>query len=162
MTTWNDICRLADGENPPPERRLEKSDREWRALLTEEQYRITRAAGTERPHSSALCTRFEPGTYGCVCCGELLFSTDTKFDSRSGWPSFTEPLHARAVAYSRDDSLGMSRIEIRCNTCDAHLGHVFPDGPRLSQRGPSGGGLRYCINGVALKYCPGAGYQAVP
>ncbi|SIQ27873.1 peptide-methionine (R)-S-oxide reductase [Alkalispirochaeta americana] len=144
MITWNDICRLADEGTPPPARRVEKSDREWRQLLTEEHYRVTRTAGTERPFSSALCTRFEPGTYGCVCCGEPLFNADTKFDSHSGWPSFTQPLTATAVAYRWDASLGMTRIEVLCNTCDAHLGHVFPDGP-------APWGTRYCMNGIALK-----------
>lgn len=144
MLTWNDITTIADEGNPAPARRVEKTDEEWRAELTPQQYEITRRAGTERPFSSEMCSRFEPGVYACVCCGEELFDGDTKFESHSGWPSFTQPITPAAVSYFVDRSHGMVRVEARCNTCDAHLGHVFPDGPKPS-------GLRYCMNALSLK-----------
>jgi len=144
MVTWAEIVRTAMEGNPAPGHRVEHTDEEWRQRLTPEQYRITRGKGTERPFSSEMCSLFEPGLYACVCCDTLLFDSEVKFESGTGWPSFTEPIDPRAVAYHVDDSLGMRRVETTCNTCDAHLGHVFPDGP-----GPSG--LRYCINAVALK-----------
>jgi methionine-R-sulfoxide reductase len=141
---WEEIVQTAREGNPAPARRVERTDEEWRERLTPEQYRITRASGTERPFSSEMCSLFEPGLYACVCCETLLFDSEVKFESGTGWPSFTQPIDPRAVAYHVDDSLGMRRVETTCNTCDAHLGHVFPDGP-----GP--GGLRYCINAVALE-----------
>lgn len=143
MLTWNDVTRLAEGGNPEPDRRVERSDDEWRERLTPEQYRVTREAGTERPFSSEMCSLFEPGLYACVCCDTLLFDSEVKFESGTGWPSFTQPVKANVVAYHTDRSYGMRRIETTCNTCDAHLGHVFPDGPAPT-------GLRYCINAVAL------------
>ncbi len=130
--------------NPAPERKVEKSDAEWRAQLTPEQFRVTRQAGTERPFSSQMCSLFEPGIYGCVCCGQLLFDASEKFESGTGWPSFTQPLQRNAIAYHVDSTYGMVRVETVCNVCDAHLGHVFPDGPKPS-------GLRYCMNAVALQ-----------
>jgi len=144
MLSWSDIVRFATQGNPTPQRRLERSEAEWRAGLTPEQYRVTRAKGTERPFSSAMCSRFEPGRYACVCCGTVLFDATEKFESGTGWPSFTQPIQPEAIAYNADFSHGMERVETVCNTCDAHLGHVFPDGPPPS-------GLRYCINAVALK-----------
>lgn len=144
MLTWNDIIKFSKNGNPEPEKRVEKSREEWKKELSEEQFAITRLKGTERPHSSDMCSRFEPGKYECVCCGTLLFDADTKFESRSGWPSFTQPVKENAVAYEADFSHGMTRVEILCNTCDAHLGHVFPDGPEPS-------GLRYCTNAVSLQ-----------
>lgn len=141
--TWRGVMQHARGENPPPPRRLELDDAQWRERLTPEQYRVTRQQGTERAHSSAMCALFEPGRYGCVCCGTELFDAATKFDSKSGWPSFTQALAPGLVAYHDDSSQGMARIETTCNVCDAHLGHVFPDGPAPS-------GLRYCMNAVAL------------
>lgn len=134
---------IAASGNPPPARRVERTDAEWRTRLTPEQYRVTRGRGTERPFSSEMCSLFEPGLYRCVCCGTLLFDSGEKFESGTGWPSFTQPVEPAAVAYHVDDSLGMRRVEATCNTCDAHLGHVFPDGPPP-------GGLRYCINAVSL------------
>lgn len=113
-------------------------------MLTQEQFRVTRLHGTERAFSSAMCERFEPGKYRCACCGSTLFDSEEKFDSGTGWPSFTQPVQENAVAYRKDDSAGMSRIETLCSVCDAHLGHVFPDGPEPC-------GLRYCINAVALE-----------
>lgn len=143
MLSWNDILTFARQGAPAPDRRVEKSDDEWREQLTPEQYRVTRQAGTEAAFSSEMCSLFEPGRYACVCCDTLLFDADEKFESGTGWPSFTEPVAANVVAYHEDSSHGMSRIETICNTCDAHLGHVFPDGPAPT-------GLRYCINAVAL------------
>lgn len=144
MLTWNDITTIAESGNPTPARRVEKSDAEWRQQLSPEVFEVTRAKGTERPFSSEMCSLFEPGRYQCACCGTLLFDASTKFDSGTGWPSFTQPIEPSAVAYHADASLGRMRIETTCNVCDAHLGHVFPDGPRAA------GGLRYCINALAL------------
>jgi len=149
MLNWNEVLRLSREGTPPPDHRLVKSDAEWRELLSPEEYRVTRQAGTERAFSSAMCSLFEPGVYGCRCCGTLLFDASRKFESGTGWPSFTEPLMPNAIAYHADTSHGMTRVETLCNTCDAHLGHVFPDGPKPT-------GLRYCMNAVALKRVPGA------
>jgi len=143
MLTWNEICRIAKEGNPEPDHRLQRSDAEWAAQLTPEQYHVTRQAGTERAFSNEMCSRFEPGAYGCVCCNSLLFDGDQKFESGSGWPSFTQPVKANAIAYHSDHSFCRTRIETTCNTCGAHLGHVFPDGPPPS-------GLRYCMNAIAL------------
>ena len=143
MLTWTDIIEFGERGTPAPDRRVERSDEEWRALLTPEGYRVTRQGATEAPFSSAMCRRIEPGQYACVCCDTLLFDAGEKFESGTGWPSFTQPAQANAIAYLLDDSQGMRRVETTCNTCDAHLGHVFPDGPEPS-------GLRYCINAVAL------------
>ena len=129
---------------PKPQRRVEKSEREWREILTPEEFRVTRQRGTERPFSSEMCSLFEPGLYACVCCDTLLFDSEVKFESGTGWPSFTQPVAVNAVAYRLDNAFGMRRIETVCNTCDAHLGHVFPDGPQPS-------GLRFCINATALR-----------
>ncbi len=144
MLDWNEVMTMARGKNPAPDRRVTKTEQEWRAQLSPEEYRVTRQAGTERPFSSDMCSLFEPGIYGCVCCDTLLFDASQKFESGTGWPSFTQPLKANAIAYVLDQSHGMMRVETNCNTCDAHLGHVFPDGPPPS-------GLRYCMNAVALK-----------
>jgi peptide-methionine (R)-S-oxide reductase len=124
-----------------------KSDEEWRSQLTEEQYRVTRRHGTERAFTGPWLDNKAPGTYRCVCCGKPLFDAAAKYDSGSGWPSFWQPLDADAVSKHLDRSHGMERVEIRCADCDAHLGHVFPDGPRPT-------GLRYCINGTALDFQP--------
>lgn len=144
MLNWNTIIQYARTGNPDPNKKVVKTEAEWKAQLSEEQFRITRLKGTERPHSSELCSLFEPGIYGCVCCDTLLFDAHEKFESGTGWPSFTQPVKENAVAYIKDVSFGMIRIEAVCNTCDAHLGHVFPDGPEPS-------GLRYCMNAVSLK-----------
>ena len=141
---WDEVVQLARQGNVPPPRRVEKSDAEWRRQLTSLQFDVTRQAATERPFSSALCALFEPGRYHCVCCDTPLFDSTTKFESGTGWPSFAAPLAPDVVAYHADNSLGMVRIETTCNVCDAHLGHVFPDGPPPS-------GLRFCINAVALR-----------
>lgn len=141
---WIDVLKFANNGNPVAERRVEKSDEEWKGILTAEQFRITRLKGTERAHSSDLCNLFEPGKYVCVCCDTPLFDSEEKFESGTGWPSFTQPVKENAIAYHKDKGFGMYRIETVCNTCDAHLGHVFQDGPPPS-------GLRYCINALALK-----------
>jgi len=144
MLNWKEVLRLGKEGNLTPDKRVEKTPQEWKALLSEEEFRVTRQAGTERAFSSAMCNAFEPGLYECVCCGTLLFDASEKFDSGTGWPSFTQPIKENAIAYNADHSHGMTRVETVCNTCDAHLGHVFPDGPSPS-------GLRYCMNAVALK-----------
>ncbi|MBB3976082.1 peptide-methionine (R)-S-oxide reductase [Rhizobium azooxidifex] len=122
-----------------------KTDEEWRQILTPEQYRITRQHGTERAFSSPDFDSSKSGTYRCICCDRPLYSSEAKFDSGTGWPSFTQPIAPDAVTNHRDQSYGMNRVEIRCADCDAHLGHVFPDGPPPA-------GLRYCMNGVALSF----------
>lgn len=144
MLRWKDVLAIAERGNAAPPRRVEKSDAEWRQILTQEQYHVARGKGTERPFSSEMCALFEPGRYNCVCCDTPLFDSNTKFDSGTGWPSFTAPLTPDVVAYHLDVSHGMQRIETTCNVCDAHLGHVFPDGPPPS-------GLRFCINALSLR-----------
>jgi peptide-methionine (R)-S-oxide reductase len=122
------------------------TDAEWRARLSPEQYQVLRQSGTERAFAGALNLNKESGRYDCAGCGNPLFESDSKFESGSGWPSFTRPVTAEAVIEHRDVSHGMVRIEIRCAKCDGHLGHVFPDGPRDDT------GLRYCMNSVALDF----------
>ena len=148
MLTWLDVLRLATNGNLEPERKVVKTEAEWRAQLTPEQHFVTRQHGTERPFSSEMCSLFEPGLYACVCCDTLLFDASEKFESGTGWPSFTQPIKENAIAYHGDTFYGMLRVETVCNTCEAHLGHVFPDGPEPS-------GLRYCMNAVALKKVKG-------
>lgn len=126
--------------------KIKKTDEEWRAQLTPEEFRIARQAGTERPFSQAPFPK-GPAVFRCVCCGAELFESDAKYESGCGWPSFTAPSEAAAVEERMDVSHGMRRVEVLCAQCDAHLGHVFPDGP-----GPDG--LRYCINAAVLKHEP--------
>ncbi|MBT8491840.1 MAG: peptide-methionine (R)-S-oxide reductase MsrB [Deltaproteobacteria bacterium] len=126
--------------------KLRKSDAEWREQLTDEQYRVTRKAGTEPAFTGKYWDHKGEGVYHCVCCGAKLFDSGSKFDSGCGWPSFTVPVDDSKIDEHRDQSHGMVRTEVVCHNCDAHLGHVFPDGP------PDRGGLRYCINSAALDF----------
>jgi methionine-R-sulfoxide reductase len=144
MLTWSDILTFAKDGNPEPDRKVRKTSAEWRQQLTPEQFHVTRQAGTERAFSSAMCSLFEPGQYSCLCCDTLLFDSAEKFESGTGWPSFSQPVKANVIAYKFDGPRFLQRIETVCNICEAHLGHVFPDGPDPS-------GLRYCMNAVALK-----------
>jgi peptide-methionine (R)-S-oxide reductase len=129
--------------------KINKTSAEWKRELTSDQYHITREAGTERPFSHPLNDEKRAGVYKCVCCGQTLFSADAKFDSGTGWPSFFQPIEKDSVTEKEDRSLFMRRTEVLCSNCDAHLGHVFPDGPRPT-------GLRYCMNGTALDFQPEA------
>ncbi|WP_265569557.1 peptide-methionine (R)-S-oxide reductase MsrB [Sphingomicrobium nitratireducens] len=124
-----------------------RTDAEWKGSLSAEQYRILREGGTEPPFSGALNGEKRKGRYRCAGCGTLLFASDAKFDSGSGWPSFTAPAERDAIDERSDQSHGMTRVEIRCSACEGHLGHVFPDGP-----GPTG--LRYCVNSASLDFRP--------
>lgn len=140
---WKDVLQLAKKNHTPP-RRVEKTKEEWKQLLTPEQYQVTRLHATERPFSGEYCESYTPGIYNCLCCGTELFDFTGKFNSGTGWPSFSAPATDNVIKYSLDNSFGMQRVEVLCNVCDAHLGHVFPDGPTPS-------GLRFCINSISLK-----------
>ena len=130
-----------------PQERVEKSEEEWKALLTPEQFQVARLKGTEPPFTGAYWNSHEKGVYLCVCCAAPLFSFQEKFDSGSGWPSFTAPLEGAPVEEKEDFSYGMIRTEVLCGRCDGHLGHVFNDGPPPA-------GLRYCINSASLNFIP--------
>lgn len=141
---WKDVIAYANNGSPEPNRRVQKTDAEWQAQLTPEQYRVTRKKGTEAPFSGELCNAHDAGKYSCICCDEALFDSTIKFDSQSGWPSFTDPINDQAIKYEKDSTHGMVRVEAMCNICDGHLGHVFPDGPQPS-------GLRFCINSESIQ-----------
>ena len=144
MFNWETIIDYTKNGSPDPARKVLKTLKEWKEILTPEQYYVTRQKGTEKPHSGELCEIHKPGKYSCICCDAELFDSSIKFNSGTGWPSFTEPLSDNVIKYELDTTYGQ-RIEALCNVCDAHLGHVFPDGPRPS-------GVRFCINSEALKF----------
>ncbi|MFN5556366.1 MAG: peptide-methionine (R)-S-oxide reductase MsrB [Chryseotalea sp.] len=139
-----DVIALAAKGHLKPPQRVEKTDEEWHAILSEEEFYVCRKKGTERPWSGEYCEAHQPGLYACRCCGTVLFDSRTKFESGTGWPSFTQSVKPEVIKYTKDTSYGMVRVEVECNVCDCHLGHVFQDGPPPS-------GLRYCINSLSIK-----------
>jgi methionine-R-sulfoxide reductase len=142
LYVYNSQARLVGPVESP---RVEKSDAEWQRQLTPEQYEIARGKGTERPFCGTLLDNKREGVYACICCSLPLFSSDSKFESGTGWPSFFKPVAKENVATHEDRSHGMRRVEILCARCDCHLGHVFPDGPRPT-------GLRFCVNSESLVF----------
>lgn len=142
-----EACSVGDGGICGAEHWKSKTDAEWRKLLTPEQYQIARQAGTERPFTGKYWNTHTPGVYQCAVCGQPLFSSETKFESGTGWPSYWQPIDPKAVTTHTDTTLGMTRTEVLCSRCGAHLGHVFDDGPKPT-------GLRYCMNSAVLSLVP--------
>lgn len=126
-------------------KKTSKTKEQWKSILSNESYQVTRESGTERPFTGKYWNFDQDGTYKCICCSEPLFESDTKFDAGCGWPSFFLPINTKSIKEIEDNSFGMSRTEVKCSKCDAHLGHVFNDGPEPS-------GLRYCINSVSIDF----------
>jgi peptide-methionine (R)-S-oxide reductase len=141
---WLDVLQYAKTGNLTPPARVDKSEAEWKRILTEEEFYVTRKKGTERAFAGEYCEAHIPGLYACRCCGTVLFDSRTKFESGTGWPSFTTPVEPNVIKYTKDSSYGMVRVEVECSVCDGHLGHVFPDGPPPT-------GLRFCINSTSIK-----------
>ena len=141
---WETVILEANKKRESNDNKVVKSDAEWKQILDPDVYQVTRKKGTERPFSSQMCSSFEAGKYECICCGTILFDAEEKFDSGTGWPSFTKPVDDNSIVYIQDNSFGHQRIEVCCRACDSHLGHVFPDGPKPTR-------LRFCINALSLK-----------
>jgi peptide-methionine (R)-S-oxide reductase len=147
LATWLGSSRFAFSAAEPFT--VTHTDDEWRKLLKPDQYAVLRRSATERPFTSSLLSEHRPGVFACAACDRGLFSSETKFESGTGWPSFWAPLDNGAVGTTRDTTLGMIRVEVHCSRCGGHLGHVFDDGPKVT-------GLRYCMNGVAMTFKPAA------
>jgi peptide-methionine (R)-S-oxide reductase len=144
MLKWPDVLKFAKSGNPVPPKKITRTDEEWKQLLSPEEFNIIRKKGTERAFSGEYCEAHEPGLYACRACGTHLFDSSLKFESGTGWPSFTQPVSDNVVSYHADNAYGMVRVEVCCNVCGGHLGHIFPDGPAPS-------GLRYCVNSASIK-----------